>query len=304
MEDFVDLGSQATRVLAMTPDADRLGDIDLDDPRAPSQQIAALLRAAILTRKFEPGDKLPSQHELAARYNVARDTIKAALRILDRERLIVTRQGSGAFVRAQVERAVGLRPHVEGAFARPHVSIDFAGFSGETLYNTLAEVLDKIRAGRLTPQSVRLRAMILDTTKPLVLPRPVAGDADADALRRRADRITRRSIDSLIDSVNELADLGLVKSASAEVRAHDIPPVFKAFILNNEEVFFGFYDVTEHTVTLDGQGVPIYDVLGKDSSLFHFTVNDDEASDGARYVQETRTWFESVWSSIAREYKP
>ena len=288
----------------MSTDADRLGDIDPDDPRAPSQQIAAMLKAAILTRKFEPGDKLPSQNELAARYEVARDTIKAALRILDRERLIVSRQGSGAFVRAQIERPVGLRPHVEGAFGRPHVAIDFAGFSGETLYNTLAEVLDKVRAGRLTPQSIHLRAMVTDTTAPLVLPRPVATATDDSALRRRADRITRRSIDGLVDSVNELADLKLVRSASIEIRVHQLPPVFKLYVLNNEEVFFGFYDVTEHAVTLDGQSVPIYDVLGKDASLFHFTTNDDDASNGPRYVQEARAWFESVWNTIAHDYKP
>src|SRR5688572_19851478 len=93
--------------------------LDPDDPRTPSQQIAAALRAEIKTGKFAPGEKLPSQNDLVERFSVARETIKAALRKLQEERLIVTRQGSGTFVRANTERPVGLRPHVERAFEQP-----------------------------------------------------------------------------------------------------------------------------------------------------------------------------------------
>src|SRR5262245_13769121 len=118
----------------MTTEADYLADLDPDDPRTPSQQIANKLRAAILTGSLKPGDRLPSQPDLPARYGVARETVKAALRHLQADRLIISRQGSGSYVRAQTERPVGLRPHIEAAFERPHVSIDFAGFSGETLH--------------------------------------------------------------------------------------------------------------------------------------------------------------------------
>jgi DNA-binding transcriptional MocR family regulator len=81
-----------------------------DDPSAPRREAA-------------------SQHELVDRFGVARETIKAALRKLQDERLIVTQQGSGTYVRANTERPVGLRPHVERAFEATHVTIDFAGFS-------------------------------------------------------------------------------------------------------------------------------------------------------------------------------
>src|SRR3954452_4568708 len=83
---------------------DYLGALDPDDPKQASQQIANKLRAAILTRRLEPGERLPSQPEMATRYGVARETVKRALDILRAERLIVTRQGSGAFVRAQTQR--------------------------------------------------------------------------------------------------------------------------------------------------------------------------------------------------------
>jgi DNA-binding transcriptional regulator YhcF (GntR family) len=280
-----------------------LDDLDPDDPRTESQQIANQLRAAILTRKIQPGEKLPSQPDLAARYGVARETVKAALRILAADRLIVSRQGSGTFVRAQTERPVGLRPHVEGAFGEPHVSIDFAGFSGETLRNTLSEVLDKVRAGRLTPESISVRIMLTDTSGPLALPIRADTRADDPAVRRRAERITRRAVESIVDEVNELGDLSLVKSANVEVRAHGAAPLFKLYILNNREAFFGFYPVLEHSVAVNGESVPIFDPMGKDATLFHYSASEDgDKSSGPQFVAQAQTWFDSLWNTIAHPY--
>lgn len=281
-----------------------LGDLDPDDPRTASQQIANMLRAAILTRKLQPGDRLPSQNDLATRYGVARMTAKAAIGLLERDRLVVSRQGSGVFVRAQTERPVSLRPLMEVAFGQPEVTVDFAGLSGETLNNALAEVLDKVRAGRLTPESIHIRVLVADTTAPMALPRRADADDGDPAMQERSDRITRRSVGSLVDSVAELAELGLVAKATTEVRAHRLVPTFKLFILNGQEAFFSFYPVAEHTITLDGEQVPIYDLLGKDATLFHFAMSDDETGNGPRYVEQAGAWFESVWNTVAREYKP
>ncbi|MEV4251531.1 winged helix-turn-helix domain-containing protein [Spirillospora sp. NPDC049652] len=286
----------------MSVDMDALGELDPDDPRTPSQQIAHKLRAAILTGKLQPGDRLPSQPDLATRYGVARETVKAALRVLQGDRLIISRQGSGSYVRAQTERPVGLRPHVEAAFESPHVSIDFAGFSGETLHNTLIEVLDKVRAGRLTPESLKIRIMMCDTSAPMALPRRVGTDTAEVAIRERADRITRRAVEGIIDAVHEIADLGLIKSASAEVRVHEITPAFKLYILNSEEVFYGLYPVMKHTIRLNGDSAEIYDLMGKDTTLFHFSSN-DETSNGPQFVKEARGWYDALWSTLARRYQ-
>ncbi|MEV5447632.1 winged helix-turn-helix domain-containing protein, partial [Streptomyces sp. NPDC052644] len=70
----------------MSENLDFLGELDPDDPKQASQQIANKLRAAILTRRLAPGDKLPSQPDLAARYGVARETVKRALDLLRAER--------------------------------------------------------------------------------------------------------------------------------------------------------------------------------------------------------------------------
>jgi DNA-binding transcriptional regulator YhcF (GntR family) len=283
-------------------EVESLDGLDPDDPRPASQQIANVLRAAILTRRFQPGERLPSQNDLAERYGVARETVKVALRVLREERLIVSRQGSGAFVRAQTERPVGLRPHIEAAFERQHVSIDFAGFSSETLHGALTEPLDKIRAGRLTPESIAVRILVPDHSQPAAVPSAIDSPQNDNAVRDRASRISQRNSEAIIDSVRELGELGLVRSATAEVRHHGTAALFKVYVLNNTEAFFGFYPVVRHTITIDHEPVPIFDVLGKDVPLFQFAIGDEDDL-ATQYVEQARAWFDSVWTTIAREQK-
>ncbi len=275
--------------------------LDPDDPRPPYQQVANALRAAILTRRLAPGEKLPSGSELAQRYGVARMTIQQAIRLLRDEGLVVSRQGSGVFVRERTARAIALRPHVERAFEQPKVSIDFSGFSGETLHGVIQEPLDKIRLGQLVPESIDIRILIPDTRETWAIPSRVADLADEPAFRERAELISRRHTDAITESVAELADLGLVKTTSAQVRVHGAVPMFKLYILNRAEAFFGFYPITEHAVTLHGEQVPMYDLMGKDATLFHYETGDDPTGVSAQYVAQAQAWFDSMWSTVSRD---
>ena len=276
--------------------------LDPDDPRPPYQQVANALRAAILTRKLAPGEKLPSGNELARRYGVARMTIQQAVRLLRDEGLIVSRQGSGVYVRERTARAVALRPHVERAFEQDKVSIDFAGFSGETLHGVMQEPLDKIRTGQLRPESITLRILVPDTHRPWAFPCRAEDLADEPAFRERAEQISRRHTAALTETVTELADLGLVGGASAEVRVHGGTPTFKVYILNGSEAFFGFYPLTEHTVALGGQPVPMFDLMGKDVTMFHYEKGDDPTGIGAQFVEQAQAWFDSIWATISRPH--
>lgn len=275
--------------------------LDPDDPRPPYQQVANNLRAAILTRKFVPGEKLPSGPELAKSYGVARMTVQQAIRILRDEGLVVSRQGSGVFVRERTEKPVGLRPHLERAFEEPHVSVDFAGFSGETLHGAIAEPLDKIRVGRLRPESVSVRLLVPNPDVPWTLPATVNGMQDSPAFRKRARGIMQRHTEAIVDTVNELGELGLVGEARAEIRACPIVPLFKLYLINDAEVFFGYYPVQEHTVTLDGSPTAIWDLMGKDTILFHHSADADDDTLASQYVRQSRMWFDSLWTTVAGE---
>lgn len=203
--------------------------------------------------------------------------------------------------REQVERPVGLRPHLEHAFERPHVTIDFVGLSGETLHGVLQEPLDKVRGRRLTPESITVRALLPDMSSPMALPCRTDDLADDPGFRQRAGQIMARHMQCIIDSVHELASLDFVKNATAQIRIHHCTPLFKLYIINNEEVFFGFYPVREHTVTLNDEPHPMYDLMGKDTVLFHHTATDDDLSIGSQYIKQAREWFDAMWSTVSRE---
>ncbi|TDD08102.1 GntR family transcriptional regulator [Saccharopolyspora terrae] len=78
-----------------------MGKVDPDSPRAPYQQVADYLRTAIHDGTLGPGQRLPKQAELVAEYGVSLGTVKSALAVLRDERLIISRQGEGTWVRRE-----------------------------------------------------------------------------------------------------------------------------------------------------------------------------------------------------------
>lgn len=73
-----------------------------------NDEIAVLLRDAILDGRFIPGQKLPPERELAAEFGVNRTSIREALKTLESLRLVDVRQGSGAVVCDPVEGSLDL----------------------------------------------------------------------------------------------------------------------------------------------------------------------------------------------------
>lgn len=65
----------------------------------PHRQIAASLREKIRAGEWGPGERLPSIPALAESYQVAKQTVQRAIDQLRVEGLLITRPGSGTFVR-------------------------------------------------------------------------------------------------------------------------------------------------------------------------------------------------------------
>lgn len=63
-------------------------------------QIAARLRAQIVSGQYRPGTKIPSEHELSTRFDVGRPTVRQATLQLVQERVLERRHGSGTYVAA------------------------------------------------------------------------------------------------------------------------------------------------------------------------------------------------------------
>lgn len=72
---------------------------DADQERGDRRRVASQLRADIEDGKYPPGTKLPSYRQLEDSYGIARNTVAAALRVLQAEGLVDIRPNSGAYVR-------------------------------------------------------------------------------------------------------------------------------------------------------------------------------------------------------------
>jgi GntR family transcriptional regulator len=64
-------------------------------------QVADALREQITSQEFSPGTRLPTERELMDRWGVSSRTVRVALDQLRAEGLVISRQGSGVFVREQ-----------------------------------------------------------------------------------------------------------------------------------------------------------------------------------------------------------
>lgn len=133
------------------------------------RQIRALLLRGLQSGEWKPGEAIPSETELAARYRVSQGTVRKAIDELAAEHLLVRRQGRGTFVASHREvrtqfRFLRLRPDEAG----PHdvANVDdvaaadgiAAGESGSGMVMT-SRVLEcrRLRAPGEVARALRLR---------------------------------------------------------------------------------------------------------------------------------------------------
>ncbi|MFM1988161.1 MAG: hypothetical protein RJA99_1118 [Pseudomonadota bacterium] len=72
-------------------------------PRGLAAGIAERLSEAIRAGRLAPGERLPTEAELSASAGVSRTVVREAVAALKAEGLVVTRQGSGAFVASDAQ---------------------------------------------------------------------------------------------------------------------------------------------------------------------------------------------------------
>lgn len=132
------------------------------------QQIKALLTRSLQSGEWKPGEAIPSELELAARFKVSQGTVRKAIDELATENLLVRRQGKGTFVATHAEQ------HVQYRFLR--LMPDAEGRAGPVERRVLecrrmrapadvARLLD-LRAGDAV---IQVRRVLLFAAKPVVL---------------------------------------------------------------------------------------------------------------------------------------
>lgn len=152
-------------------------DAELDEPTpagpaAPAfsplyQQIKGLLLHALQGGEWKPGEVIPSEIELAARFKVSQGTVRKAVDELATENLLVRRQGKGTFVATHAEQNTQYR------FLRlaPDEGVDPAMTRRLLECRRMRAPADVARALELKSgeATVELRRLLLSDERPVVL---------------------------------------------------------------------------------------------------------------------------------------
>ena len=73
------------------------------------QQLKGLILQSLQSGEWKPGETIPSEMDLAARYRVSQGTVRKAIDELAADNLVVRRQGKGTFVATHAEQHVQFR---------------------------------------------------------------------------------------------------------------------------------------------------------------------------------------------------
>lgn len=153
----------------------------LEAPRGLPGELVARLTADIVSGKLPPGSQLPTEQEMIAATGVSRTVVREAVAALKADRLVVTRQGVGAFVADHVRRPFHvdfderspLREVLNVMELRTGVEVEAAGLAAERatpaqikkIADCLAAVQSAIeRGGNAVDQDFAFHCEIADAT--------------------------------------------------------------------------------------------------------------------------------------------
>jgi DNA-binding transcriptional regulator YhcF (GntR family) len=278
--------------------------------RLSSQEIADTLRERIRSGALRPGERLPTQAELADEFGVERGTVRQALRVLHDDGLLSNvSKGSPPRV-AEATRPtgnepqptmVGLAPRLAEAFSAPHVRVDAACLTAETLMLALGEPVRLIHEGTIRPESIDVRILLPSRKINLAFPVPVEGRGEAD----EEDPVHKRWLDQRNAQIRVLRHnlRALRTSHGIDVRvtfrALPFTPPVKLYLLNGTEALIAYYTLMKREEQLEGGPLEMYDAFGTQSLLFSFareTSRRDEA-----FVEQSQQWFDALWETITTD---
>ncbi|MBO4269663.1 GntR family transcriptional regulator [Microbispora triticiradicis] len=95
-------------------------------------QVRDRLRALIAERGLRPGDRLPSENELIALFEVGRTSIREALKLLEQEGVIQARHGDGRYLTSQ--------PSLDRPLTRLEGVTEMLASRGHTADNTVLDI--------------------------------------------------------------------------------------------------------------------------------------------------------------------
>ncbi|MFI7504278.1 FadR/GntR family transcriptional regulator [Streptomyces sp. NPDC049687] len=280
--------------------------VAVNGSRRSPQEIADVLRERIRVGDLKAGDRLPTQAELADEFGVERGAVRQALRALQDDGLL-TNVSKGSPPRIAEPPPAGhdepqptmvaLAPRITEAFSAPHVRIDAACLTAESLIPALGEPLRLIHAGVVRPEKIDVRILLPSRRINLAFPVPVEGRGDDDPVHQRWLAMRNAQGHVLRHNLQTLRSHGI--DVGITFRALPFTPPVKLYLLNGTEALMAYYMVERREEPTDSGMLDMYDVLGTESLLFSF-----EKSAGQRdamFVEESQKWFNALWETITTD---
>lgn len=277
--------------------------------RLSPQEIADVLRERIRTGELKAGDRLPTQAELADEFGVERGTVRLALRELQEGGLLsnVSKGSPPRIAEVAPTRngpqptMVGLAPRITEAFSVPHVRIDAACLTAETLMVALGEPVRQIHDGRIRPERIDVRILLPSREINLAFPVSVDDQGDDDPVHKRwldqrnaQGHVLRHNLQSLRSSH------GI--EVHVTFRALPFTPPVKLYLLNGSKALMAYYTITRREEEIsDDEKLDMYDALGTESLLFSF--EKQAGGRDAAFVDESQKWFNALWETITKDLR-
>ncbi|MDH6451120.1 MULTISPECIES: winged helix-turn-helix domain-containing protein [unclassified Streptomyces] len=275
--------------------------------RLSPQEIADTLRERIRTGDLKAGDRLPTQAELAEEFGVERGTVRQALRALQEDGLLSNvSKGSPPRIAERVPglsgepqpTMVGLAPRLTEAFSTPHVRIDAACLTAETLMVALSEPVRHIHEGRIRPESIDVRILLPSRDINLAFPVPVETPDDDNPVHQRWLEMRNAQGHVLRHNLRSLRSSHGI-DVQVTFRALPFTPPVKLYLLNGSEALIAYYMVARREEATDAGLLDMYDVLGTESLLFSFEKGAGERD--AAFVDQSQKWFDALWATITTD---
>jgi hypothetical protein len=273
--------------------------------------VADELRSRIRSGVLRPGQRMPTQAELADEFGVERAAVRQALRLLQSERLLTdVSKGSPARVAPHpvpapagpgappLPTTVALGPRIAEAFAAPHVEIDALCLTSVSLNLALGEPLRRVHAGQLKPARIDMRVLLPSRNIDLAFPVPVERHGDGHLVHERW--VAQRNAQGQVLRHNLLA-LRALHGIDARITFRALPftPPVKLYLLNGAEALFAYYTLGRREEEIDHESLETYDTEGIRSMLFSF--GQGAGSRDTTFVEQSHLWFNALWETISSE---
>ncbi|MGW4561438.1 winged helix-turn-helix domain-containing protein [Streptomyces sp. NPDC004561] len=274
--------------------------------RRSPQEIADTLRERIRAGVLRPGERLPTQAELAEEFGVERGAVRQALRALQQDRLLTdVSKGSPPRIAGPQSAPdepqptmVALAPRLTEAFSAPHVRIDAVCLTAQSLIPALGEPLRLIHEGRLRPERIDARVLLPSRDINLAFPVSVDAGRDDDAVHQRW--LAMRNAQGQVLQYNLQALRGTHDiEVQVTFRALPFTPPVKLYLLNGNEALFAHYMITRRAEPTDSGTLEMFDAVGSESLLFSFERRAGQRD--AAFVEQSEKWFDALWETITTD---